>query len=130
MYHPKGDMMKTKRSKKYAAAALPQAPIQATEFPSLQIAHPLEGIFRDAVDQARKGKGDARHGRGQEFMSRRGCRRRTRTAPPSSPARPRRSCASRNGLEYAQRRTERLGALVYLAMSIIKDDIDHGVKAR
>jgi hypothetical protein len=34
-----------------------------------------------------------------------------------------------NGLDYAQRRTERLGALVYIAMSIIKDDIDHGVKA-
>lgn len=59
-----------KRTKKESAApALAPAPLHATEFPSLQISHPLEAIFRDAVDQARKGKGDARHGNGRDFMS-------------------------------------------------------------
>lgn len=99
-------------------------------FPSLQLAHPLEAVFRDAVDQARKGKGDARHGHGREFMKQTWLETANAHGAGFLTGQAEKKLRESLKLEYAQRRTERLGALVYLAMAIIQDDIANGVNGK
>lgn len=104
--------------------------LERATFPSLQISHPLEAIFRDAVDQARKGKGDARHGRGADFMDQTWLETANAHGEAFLTGQAEKKLRESVGLEYAARREERLGALVYIAMSIIRDDIANGVKVR
>lgn len=104
----------------------PPTPTLGQSFPSLQLAHPLDQVFRDAVDQARKGKGDARHGRGRDFMKQTWLETANSHGIGFLTGQVEKKLRESAGLEYAQRRTERLGALVYLAMAVIKDDIDSG----
>jgi len=122
---------KKNRAKKQGAAPTVHAPLTPAEFPSLKIDHPLEAIFRDAVDQARKGKGDARHGQGRDFMRQTWLE--TANAHGSGFLTGQAEKKLRESLampHYGERRSERLGALVYIAMAIIKDDIDNGIKVR
>lgn len=116
--------------KRQPAAVQPAAQSLAAElrgnYPPLQRAHPLEAIFKDAVDQARKGKGDARHGRGQDFMSQTWLQTANAHGAAFLTGQAEKKARESLGLEYPQARTELLGALVYTAMAIIKLDLDHG----
>lgn len=97
-------------------------------FPSLRLKHPLAEIFDDALAQATRGKGDARHGRGRDS-----------TDPANFLAQDWAAIAGRHGsaflsgqaekklrealdLPHAERRSELLGVLVYVAMLVIHHD--------
>lgn len=95
-------------------------------FPSLQLDHPLEPVFKDAVAQAQRGKGAARHGRGQEFMKQTWLETANAHGAAFLTGQAEKKMREAIDLPYAQARTELLGTLVYAAMAILKLDIDNG----
>lgn len=121
-----------KRNAKKAGTLTPPAPYKLGEeiaraaFPSLQLPHPLEHVFKDALAQVTRGKGDLRHGQGRDFMKQTWLETANAHGAAFLTGQAEKKLRESNALDVAQRRTERLGALVYLAMAIIKDDIDNG----
>lgn len=99
-------------------------------FPSLQLMHPLESIFKEALDQVRKGKGDARHGRGLDFMKQTWLETANTHGVGFLTGQAEKKLREAIDLEYANRRTERLGAIVYIAMAVLKDEIDSGFRRK
>jgi hypothetical protein len=102
------------------------AEIARATFPSLQLPHPLEHVFKDALAQVTRGKGDLRHGQGRAFMEQTWLETANAHGPAFLTGQAEKKLRESNTLAVAERRTERLGALVYVAMAIIKDDIDNG----
>ncbi len=95
---------------------------------AFQLKHPLQEIFDEALAQATRGKGDARHGRGRDSSD-----------PKNFMAQDWRAIAQRHGpaflsgqaekklrealeLPHGERRSELLGVLVYVGMLVIHHD--------
>jgi hypothetical protein len=125
----KGENMKTTDAGAvmHEERVLVAATLGAHEVPSLRIEHPLEVIFRDAVDQARKGKGDARHGLGREFMKQTWLETANVHGPAFLTGQAEKKLRESLALPYAYARSEMLGAMVYIAMAVIKLDRDNGL---
>lgn len=90
--------------------------------PSLHFDHPLKAVFDDALAQAARGKGDARHGRGREFMDQDWHTISRRHGPAFLSGQAEKKLREALSLEHGLRRSEILGAMVYLAMLVIYHD--------
>lgn len=94
----------------------------------LKLPHPLETVFKDALAQVTRGKGEARHGHGADFMSQPWLEIANAHGTGFLTGQCEKKLRESAGLDYTQRRAERLGAIVYLAMAIVHDDMKQGVK--
>lgn len=113
------------RSKNSAQPArTPRAPLRATEIVARP--HPLEAIFKDALDQVRNGKGNARHGQGRDFLEQTWLETAWAHGPAFLTGQAEKKLRESIGLDHEARRAERLGAIVYVAMSVIYEDLARG----
>lgn len=124
-------MGKRKNPPPAAAPASAQPPLAqelASAFVSLKLEHPLELVFRDALAQATRGKGDARHGQGRDssdpgnFMAQDWFAIARRHGPAFLSGQAEKKLREALELQRPERRGELLGVLVYVAMLIIFDD--------
>lgn len=114
------------------APAVVAQPIAAAEaprsFPSLQVKHPLEEVFGEAVAQALRGKGDARHGQGRDssdaknFLAQDWRAIAKRHGPAFLSGQAEKKLRESLRLPHNERRSELLGVLVYTAMLVIHHD--------
>lgn len=123
--------MKSTREKKTVqrnkSAAPPAQPALAEAlatavFPSLQLPHPLEPIFDEALAQVTRGKGDARHGRGLRFMDQDWLTIAKHHGVGFLTGQAEKKLREASALEPGPRRGELLGAIVYIAMAILFED--------
>jgi hypothetical protein len=122
MYHPKGDKMKRKPAPPKAPAP---RPVVEPAFPSLRLSHPLQAVFDDALAQATRGKGNARHGQGKDptdaenFLAQDWREIARRHGPGFLSGQAEKKLREALELAHAERDTELLGVLVYVAMLVI-----------
>lgn len=88
--------------------------------------HPLFKIFKQAIDQAQNGKGEERHGQGKPFMKQPWLRLGDVYGTGFLFGQADKKLEEAQGLSIPEhRRKERLGALVYIAMGLLHEDIDN-----
>jgi hypothetical protein len=93
-----------------------------TAFPSLQLPHPLESIFDEALAQVTRGKGNARHGHGVEFMGQDWMVIAKHHGVGFLTGQAEKKLREASQLESGPKRSELLGAIVYIAMAILFED--------
>lgn len=90
--------------------------------------HPLARVFEDALAQATRGKGNARHGQGRDSVDAENFLRQdwraiaVRHGPAFLSGQAEKKLREALALPHPERRTELLGVLVYVAMLVVHHD--------
>lgn len=109
------------RANRAMSGTLTATEIERT-FPALALDHPLKAVLDDAFGQCTRGKGDARHGQGRDFMEQDWRAIANRHGPAFLSGQAEKKLREALRLEHPQRREELLGTIVYVAMLVIFHD--------